>query len=243
VRSTEWQEFFTVVGRENRDDPRSPIVAAGCVLRKVAHSAARVPHATVQIIPIRRDTDVVILHQRPGDVLTCPGMWDFLGGHVTFEMSILHAPDGLATASALTALREAREEMLVTVDARVHLIEMSHLRQIGDVGQFDWGVNDPCATNVEYSTAFVLCLPKQAEVEVVFERQPGGQIQRLAIAELSWCDLLQTYQAGSPGSPSPTLNAGQFRAGFADGAARILDGVLIDTQICQEVQDKLGCYS
>jgi hypothetical protein len=56
-----------------------------------------------------------------------------------------------------TALREAREEMLLATEGRPHLIQRGHVKQVGAVGQFEWGVDDPRTRNVEYSTAFVLC--------------------------------------------------------------------------------------
>ena len=53
-------------------------------------------------------------------------MWDIFGGHVSFEMGVLLNPYGLEVASLETALRESREELIITVGGKAHLIQKAH---------------------------------------------------------------------------------------------------------------------
>ncbi|MGH9935847.1 MAG: hypothetical protein ACREAM_06340, partial [Blastocatellia bacterium] len=157
-----WEEYFTVVKKVEEKDPvKTKVIPCGCVSRDIAHSPAKVPHASVQVIPVRSSSGKIIMHQRPDfkGFRTAVGKWDVLGGHVTFEMGVL-SENGLELASFETAVREAREEMLVTFKNEAYLLEKKYFSPIGDIGQFE--CND--ATNAEYSTAFVLAIPENAIV-------------------------------------------------------------------------------
>ncbi len=229
-------EFFTIVAREKREDPTSEIVPCGCVTRRLAHSQARIPHASVQVIPVRSGTGNIVLHQRSAAVINSPERWDVPGGHVTFEMGILMSAGGLEDASVETALREAREEMLLATGGKPHLIQRGHLRQIGYVGQFEWGVDDPDTRNVEYSTAFVLCIPEGAAIAVPFEFRNGTIQESLPIRELGWEHLLELYQGSRLQPPAEPFAQSEFRQGFADGLARILDQALSSPQVRDDLE-------
>lgn len=208
------EEFFTVVGPIDYKDPQSEIVVQGCVTRNLAHSSAKVPHASVLILSVRRGTRNVFIHQRSKIVRICPEAWDTFGGHISFEMALLSSPNALAEASLTTAVREAREEILVSVDGKPYLIQHRDFRQIGRVGQFT------CAepTNVEYATAFILYLPEEVEVgESPFERR-DGTVEWLPVQEVPWDTLLDRYRTRKPGD-------------FADGVSRLLDHALISNEI------------
>ncbi len=231
-------EFFTLVSRRNPCDPSSEILIGGCVTRDVAHSHARVPHATVQIIPVCSGTGIILIHQRPGFVRNSPNRWDILGGHVTFEMGILSSSDGLAEASKETALREAREEILVTVNGHAHLIMKSHLQQIGKVGQFEWGVKNPRAKNVEYSTAFVLCLPRNATVATPFELRDGSVLW-LPTLGVSWDQLQKYYENSKSFSPSSLLTEEQIDKGVAAIVSPDFQSDLDDNQVSANLSEAL----
>jgi 8-oxo-dGTP pyrophosphatase MutT (NUDIX family) len=228
------EEYFTIVWPNDKDSPQTGLVAAGCVTRNVAHSEARVPHATVQVLPILGATDRVLLHQRPPFVRNAPNQWDVLGGHVSFELGILSGANGLGEAYLETALREAREELLVAVKGAPHLIQKSHLIQIGHLGQFTWGLNDPNARNVEFSTVYVLRLPPGAHLRVPFEKR-DGTVLWLPYQEVVWDDLLRLYQASCQDPPPDAFTQSPFSEGFADGVGRILQQALDDPSLAREI--------
>lgn len=187
------EEFFTVVGPKEYKDPQSEIIVQGCVTRNLAHSPARIPHASVLILPVRHGTRNVFIHQRSKIVRISPRAWDTFGGHISFEMALLASPNALVEASLTTAVQEAREEILVSVDGKPYLIQHKDFRQIGRVGQFT--CNEP--TNVEYRTAFVLYLPEEVEVsENPFERR-DGTVEWLPVQEIPWETLLDRYRTSA----------------------------------------------
>jgi len=203
-----------VVGHEDPMQRQGKIVPYGCAARNLVHSPARIPHATVQIIPVRCGTRNVFIHQRSKKVRTSPGAWDILGGHVAFEMALLSSPSSLSEASMTTALREAREEMLLKVDGKPYLIQQKDFKQVGEVGQFT--CDEP--KNVEYSTAFVLCIPNRAVVSDSPFEYRDGTVEWLPVSEIRWDDLLNNYKV-------------KKSAEFADGISRILEHALISVDI------------
>jgi hypothetical protein len=129
-------------------------------------------------------------------------------------MALLSSPNALAEASLTTAVREAREEIFVSVNGKPYLIQHRDFRQIGRVGQFT--CNEP--TNVEYATAFVLYLPEKVEIgESPFERR-DGTVEWLLVQEVPWDALLDRFRRKKPGD-------------FADGISRLLDHALISNEI------------
>ncbi|MCI0565517.1 MAG: hypothetical protein MN733_44200, partial [Nitrososphaera sp.] len=180
--------------------------------RNIAHSPYRVPHATVQVVPVRCGSRKIIIHERPDFVRNAPSQWDVLGGHVTFEMGVLTAENGLENAYDDTAVKEAREEMLFTVNGKPHQILKAHFHRIGHFSRFRW----IGAENVEFSTAYVLAVPENAKVLVPFERRDGSLLP-LNHREITWDDLQRLHKEAESRSQT------EFSHGFADGISRILD--------------------
>lgn len=208
------EEYFTIVGPEDTKNETGPIVPYGCVARNLAHSPFRVPHTAVQIVPVQSGTMNVYLHRRSERVRNSPGLLDVFGGHVSFEMGILAGPQALAEASLETAVREAREEILVTAAGKPHFIRKEHFRQVGDVGQFKCNEE----TNREYSTAFVLSLPSDSIVgDSPFESRSHG-LEWLPVTKVDWFALLQDYDKRK-NAPADTTEA---KKKYADGVERIL---------------------
>ncbi|MBV7338810.1 NUDIX hydrolase [Chloroflexi bacterium TSY] len=204
------------------------IVPYGCVTRGLAHSTAKIPHATVQIIPIRYNTRNVFIHKRSEVVRTSPGLWDIFGGHISFEMWMLSSP--LAEASLITAIREAQEEILITVDGKPHIFQESDFRQIGQVGQFQCREE----RNVEYSTAFVVCInPDKDFKESPFERKQEGQTEWLEVEEIEWHELLKAYKSDL-----------YKNVGFADGISRILKEAIDESsEVYQQIETAIDQYN
>lgn len=223
-------EFFTIVGHDNPTDATGRIRPYGCVARALAHSSARIPHATVQVFPVRCRTGDIVLHQRSARLRNSPSKWDVLGGHVTFEMGILLSPNGLEEASVETALRETQEEMLASVGGTTHLFQKHHLRQIGSVGQFEHADD----RNVERSTAFAVYLPESAALSVPLVAK-NGELEWLPFAEVSWTELLHLFGESTASSPSRPFAKGKFGAGFADGVSRILKRATEDPTVRSQV--------
>lgn len=208
------EEYFVVVGHEDTMEKQGSIVPYGCVARNLAHSPARIPHATVQIIPVRCGTRRVFIHRRSDKVRIAPGAWDIFGGHVAFELGILSSPSGLADVSLATALREAREEVPVSVGGSAQLILQADLKQVGAVGQFT--CDEP--NNVEYSTLYVLRIPSDAKVgDSPFELR-DGTVEFLPVREIEWDELLETFRK-------------RKKCEFADGISRVLKHALISSDI------------
>src|SRR5262245_37636481 len=118
-------------------------------------------------------------------------------------MTLLSSPDSLSEASITTALREAREELLLKVDGKPYLIQAKDLVQVGEVGQFT--CDEP--TNVEFSTAFVLYIPSEAEVSDSPFEYRDGRVEWLPVSEIEWGELLNNYKVRTMGE-------------FADGISR-----------------------
>jgi len=211
------EEFFTIVGPVDVKDPSSDIVIQGCVTRNLAHSPARVPHASVLILPVRNGTRSVFVHQRSKKVRTSPGALDTFGGHISFEMGLLTRSDALHEASLTTAVREAREEIFISVDGKPYLIQQKDFRQIGRVGQF--ACSEPA--NVEYATAYVLFLPHNVQVGPSPFELRDGSVDWLPVEEVLWDDLLVRY----------CENSGTF----ADGISRLMTQAMQSDDIAKMI--------
>lgn len=193
-------EYFTIVGPADPRDPASrPIVPYGAVARQIAHSFFRVPHAAVHVLPVRMGTGEVLLHRRSTRVRVGAGVWDTVGGHVTFELGLPLTADGLAEASFATAMRELREELLLTLGGRPYVVPPGHVRRIGAVGGLQSGLDDPAAINVEYSTLYVAAIPETAQAQQLFELRDGSLREWLTQEALPWPEVVERF--ATPGSP------------------------------------------
>jgi 8-oxo-dGTP pyrophosphatase MutT (NUDIX family) len=233
-RKVVMKEFFLVVGPEDTKNYTGEIIPYGCVARDLAHSDARVPHATVQIIPVRFGTQNVFIHQRSKHVRNSPKKWDFFGGHISFEMGmLLSSSHTLAEASLDTARREAQEEILITVGGIPHLFQKKDFQQIGQVGQFTYDGSH----NVEYSTAFVVCIGKDAIFDKTpFESKREGRVEWLIVEEIEWSELLRLYEASISATPPHWFQNSSYNKGFADGLSRILNQVRNSSDIGHQIE-------
>jgi 8-oxo-dGTP pyrophosphatase MutT (NUDIX family) len=194
-----YDEAFMIVGPADPRDPQSrPILPYGAVARALAHSPFRVPHEAVHVLPVTMQTGRVLLHQRPAQVRVSPLAWDTVGGHVTFESSMPLTAEGLVQASQATALRELREELLLTRVGRPYVVPAEHLRQVGAVGTLTTGLDDPSAINVEYSTLYVAAIPVDAGAAQLFELRDGGLRTWLDQDLVSWDEIVAGFS--TPGA-------------------------------------------
>ncbi|MDY1591832.1 MAG: hypothetical protein RBS85_06710 [Methanofastidiosum sp.] len=93
----------------------------GFVRRDIAHSNFRIPHISVNIVPVIRDTEKTILQKRSKKRKIDPFKYGFSGGHVIYESALLSDSKALEHANDKTALRETREEIAVSNDGRAYV--------------------------------------------------------------------------------------------------------------------------
>ena len=180
------------------------LVVHGFVSRQLAHGSRRVPHSSVLLVPHLRGSRQVVLHRRSDKKDVSPGKWDFAGGHVGFDLVMLTGASGLSRCIEATALREAREELLVTV-AGVHSpIRAADVVRFTELGEL------ACEEerNVEFSTGFAVGLPAGARVAMV-DSVGDDEEEAREVRALELDRVLDWYRR----EPSE----------FADGARRILD--------------------
>jgi 8-oxo-dGTP pyrophosphatase MutT (NUDIX family) len=198
----EFHEYFVIVKKTDSD-----LEVHGCVTRDVAHSTFRVPHTSVNLVPVFQGTDETLVHKRSAKKRICGGKFDFVGDHVNFEPGLLAGSDALLVGVEKTALREAREELWVTLSGNPYIIPKHHVCRFTDLGELSAGLDDPTSKNVEFSTGFIVFLPGDAEVQVADE-DVYGVIDILEHKRLKLVELLQWFKK------RPNV--------FADGATRIL---------------------
>jgi 8-oxo-dGTP pyrophosphatase MutT (NUDIX family) len=197
-----FHEYFVIVKKTDSD-----LEVHGCVTRDIAHSTFRVPHTSVILVPVFQSTDEILIHKRSAEKRIGGGKFDFIGGHVSFEPGLLAGSAALLAGVEKTALREAREELGVTLDAKPYIIPKHRVCRFTDLGELTAGLDDPTSKNVEFSTGFTVFLPKNAEVQVVDE-DVYGRIDMLEHKRLALEELLQWFKE----RPND----------FADGANRTL---------------------
>lgn len=193
----EFHEYFVIVKKTVRG-----LEVHGCVTRDLAHSEFRVPHTSVNLVPVFQNTNEVLIHKRSQKRRISPGKLDFGGGHVNFEPALLGGPESLWVGVEKTALREAREEIWITVKDRPYIISMEHILNFTELGELTTGLDNPTSKNVEFSTGFIVSLPANAEILVMDEEET------LNHEKLDLKELLRMFQL-EPDN-------------FADGASRIL---------------------
>lgn len=219
-------EYFTIVGPADPRDPTSrPIVPYGAVARQIAHSPFRVPHAAVHVLPVRMGTGEVLLHRRSTRMRVGAGVWDIVGGHVTFELGLPLTADGLAEASFATAIRELREELLLTLGDQPYVVPPTHVRRVGMVGGLRSGLDDPTAINVEYSTLYVAAIPETAVAQQLFELRDGSLREWLTQEALPWPVVVERFHLPS------TL--------CGDALGRILHHTATDSDLAAELEATL----
>lgn len=216
------QELFAIV--EKQDDR---IVVCGFATRDYVHGNS-IRHMAVQIIPVALDGAgndcIVFIHRRSPFKGTSPNKLDFCGGHITFDDQFFprlywDAPVLLEKASHHTALREAREE--IRCDPSIIFTE-KNLYRFREVGAFRCDAQrDDGSINREFSTAFVLGLPRKHKV-TVWDTDRKGERQ-LEVKEKMFHELLKEFTE----KPND----------FADGVSRILDKVSEDPYMQKELHN------
>lgn len=197
ITMANFHEYFVIVKKTDLG-----LEVHGCVTRDLAHSEFRVPHTSVNLVPVFQDTDEVLIHRQSPRRRISPCKLDFAGGHVNFELALPGDPDALLAGVEKTALREAREELWLTVKGKPYIIPKGRVRRFTELGELTAGLDDPTSKNVEFSTGFIVFLPANAEVQVMDEEEILCH-ERLSIEE-----LLRRFQK----QPDD----------FADGASRTL---------------------
>lgn len=191
-------EYLTIVKKTD-----AGLEVQGCVASRFAHSDARIPHTSVQLIPVFRGTHDVLIHRRPEHFRMYPNKQDFNGGHVTFELGLLTGQNALAEVIDYTALREAQEEIWAVANGQPHIITPADIHRITRLGQLT--ADQPM--NVEHSTAFVVFLPASADpTDHTVKVMDGGTLMA--------CQRLPLHQVRAEFRNNPD--------DFADGASRIL---------------------
>jgi hypothetical protein len=179
----------------------------GCVSSLFAHQR-EIPHTTVQLIPVFKGTQDVLIHRRAANRWLYPNKLDFNGGHVTFEFGLMNGNGALLEVVENNALREAREEIWISEHGKPYIIPKADLFMFTQLGEME--VTQP--NNVEYSTGFVVFLPSNLtpddkSVQVV-DDAPKGAVDIFASQRVPLSQVREDFRA----NPDD----------FADGASRIL---------------------
>jgi len=209
-------EYLTIVKKTD-----AGLEVQGCVASRFAHSDARIPHTSVQLIPVFRGTQDVLIHRRGEHWRMYPNKRDLNGGHVTFEIGLLNGHQALVDVIDQTALREAQEEIWAVANGQPNIITQADLHRLTTPGQLT--VDEPM--NVEYSTAYVVFLPVEADpinqTVQVFEGGITLPCQRLSLHQVR--EEFRTYPDD-----------------FADGASRILSELDSNPQFEQALMDVIS---
>ena len=145
----------------------------GFVRRDIAHSSFRIPHISVNIVPVIRGTEKIILQKRSKKRKIDPSKYDFNGGHVIFEPVLLSGSKALEHANDKTALRESREEIAVSNDGRPYVFSSRDLIRFTKVGELLTGFDGLGSINVGYMTGYILFIPADSTIIVLDENEDG----------------------------------------------------------------------
>lgn len=170
-------------------------------------------HLTVQVIPIMVNgegmTPDILLHRRSEHRTISPNKLDFCGGHIVFNSEYARSikwsdTSFLTRASYGAALDEAKEELVC--DPKV-VFDKKQLHLLGEIGEFEAEtVGKDGRRNFEFSSAFVLTIPKGCIVKI--REKVRGKDEEQIPEKYTFDKLMRTFQE----TPDD----------FADGAARIL---------------------
>lgn len=222
------EELFFLVAKRT---PDAPLKVCGCITRSMAH-ASGFPHTTVLLVPAtwneQQRQPVILMHKRSPHKRTCPNTWDFCGGHLTFKdwhchclQNSLNSLDLIERIAEQTALREANEELRCNPSFE---FRPKDIHPFKPVGYFDCETKSQTSHNVEYSTAYVVVVPKDREISV-WDTDKEGE-RRLEVKRVSLEELLEEFKN------EPTS--------FADGAGRILEKLVEDDNLKSEFSKLLA---
>lgn len=219
------EELFFYVNKPSQD---APIEVYGCVTRTVAH-ALGISHTSVLLVPVtwvdEQKEPVIFVHKRSSFKSTCPDTWDFCGGHLSFEdwhcrylQSSLSGAHLIEQVAEHTAVREANEELKCDP---VFEFRTKHIHRFRSVGYFECDNKHKRGHNVEFSTAFVVSVPEDRTV-AVWDTDREGERQ-LEVKRFTLNALLSDFK--------------NKKESFADGAGRILEKLLENSNLKAEFAD------
>ncbi|NPV50333.1 MAG: hypothetical protein HPY60_03945 [Candidatus Methanofastidiosum sp.] len=165
----------------------------GFVRRDIVHSNFRIPHISVNIIPIIRGTEKTILHIRSKKRKIDPSKYDFNGGHVTYEPILMLGPKVIEESNDKTALRETREEIAVSTDGRPYVFSSRDLIRFTKVGELITGFDNSASINVGYMTGYILSIPADSTI-VITDENEDGSIEELSYKEIDISEVVSLFK-------------------------------------------------
>ncbi|NYT14254.1 MAG: NUDIX domain-containing protein [Candidatus Methanofastidiosa archaeon] len=165
----------------------------GFVRRDIVHSNFRIPHISVNIIPIIRGTEKTILHIRSKKRKIDPSKYDFNGGHVTYEPILMLGPKVIEESNDKTALRETREEIAVSTDGRPYVFSSRDLIRFTKVGELITGFDNSASINVGYMTGYILFIPADSTI-VITDENEDGSIEELSYKEIDISEVVSLFK-------------------------------------------------
>lgn len=165
----------------------------GFVRRDIVHSNFRIPHISVNIIPIIRGTEKTILHIRSKKRKIDPSKYDFNGGHVTYEPILMLGPKAIEESNDKTALRETREEIAVSTDGRPYVFSSRDLIRFTKVGELITGFDNSASINVGYMTGYILSIPADSTI-VITDENEDGSIEELSYKEIDISEVVSLFK-------------------------------------------------
>ncbi|HII94394.1 MAG TPA: NUDIX domain-containing protein [Candidatus Methanofastidiosum sp.] len=199
---SENKEYLPVVIKEE-----NTLTVCGFVRRDVVHSSLRIPHISVNIVPVIRGTEKTILQKRSKKRKIDPSKYDFNGGHVTYDPTLLLGPNALEQANDKTALRETREEIAVSSDGRPYVFSSRDLIRFTKIGELLTGFDDQGSINVGYMTGYILFILADSTI-IVSDENEDGTNEELSYEEIDISQVVALFKE----NPSK----------FASGATAVL---------------------
>jgi 8-oxo-dGTP pyrophosphatase MutT (NUDIX family) len=188
-------------------------------------------HMTVQIILVAQDSGQkepkILLHRRSEHRTVGANRLDFCGGHVSFNDKYTSSsewddPAFLTRVSYDAALDEAKEELVC--DPKVEF-DKNQLHLFGEIGEFEAEtVGKDIRRNVEFSSAFVLNIPKGYVVKI--REKVRGKDEEQIPEKYTLDELIEIFQE----TPDD----------FADGAGRVLKKIFQSPSLKQNFLDLLN---
>jgi 8-oxo-dGTP pyrophosphatase MutT (NUDIX family) len=186
-------------------------------------------HYTV-IVMVRRERSVICMTRAPGQ--TYAGRLDFLGGH---SRPADEGPLG-------TALRESREEVLLSLGRHRIPVENEWLEPVCEHRQFEVDCvlknrqGKVVGRNRERSSLFVLTVPPHPGLRIRFQDEDrfGLGFVDAPAGQHSLSDLVLKYRERAQGCENDRVD-GPVSEVFADGAGRILRECMLNPETTEEL--------
>ncbi len=185
---SENKEYLPVVIKEE-----DILSVCGFVRRDVVHSSLRIPHISVNIIPIIRGTEKTILQKRSKKRKIDPSKYDFNGGHVTYDPTLFLGQNALEQANDKTALRETREEIAVSNDGMPYVFSSKDLIRFTKIGELLTGFDRPDSINVGYMTGYILFIPFDSKI-IITDENEDGTIEELSYEEVDISEVVSLFK-------------------------------------------------